>query len=95
MTAKEILEIAEKNLTIEDFAEGYYDPTEYGFGTVQTVDSYGGEEQGSTYYTVRYFVDHNVYIRTEGYYSSYHGTDWDFGYGKEVFPKQKTITVYE
>lgn len=91
MTAQEILEIAEKNLSIEDFAEGYYDPTEFGFGEVKTVD----EDQSSIYYTVRHFIDHNVYIRTEGYYSSYNGTDWDFGHGKEVFPVSKTIVVYE
>lgn len=95
MTAKEILKIAEKNLSIEEFAEGYYDPTEYGFGEVKTVDSYEGEGKGSTYYIVRHFIDHNVYIKTEGYYSSYHGVDWDFGHGQEVFPKQKIITVYE
>lgn len=95
MTAKEILEIAEKNLSIEDFAEGYYDPEEYGFGKVETVDSYGGEDRSSTYYTVRHFIDHNVYIKTEGYYSSYNGVDWDFGHGQEVLPKRKTIIVYD
>lgn len=61
------------------------------------VEQYGGEDQGSTWYSVKYFPDHDVYIRVDGYYSSYNGTDfngWD-GDCKEVRPKQKTITVYE
>lgn len=94
-SSRNIRNSRKKNLSVEDFAEGYYDPTEYGFGKVETVDSYGGAGEGSLYYTVRHFIDHNVYIKTEGYYSFYHGTDWDFGHGEEVFPKQKTITVYE
>ena len=61
------------------------------------VEQYGGEDQGSTWYSVKYFPDHDVYIRVDGYYSSYNGTDfngWDDDC-KEVRPKQKTITVYE
>lgn len=64
-------------------------------GKIKEIDQYGGEDQGSTWYTVKYFVDHDVYIRTDGYYSSYNGTDFDQGFGREVKPTQKTITVYE
>ncbi len=53
------------------------------------------EGQGDTCYTVKHFVDHDVYIRTDGFYSSYNGTDFDYGFGKEVKPKEKVITVYE
>lgn len=81
-------------------------PTEYtyrtdkwlsslGLGKIEEVDQYGGEGQGSTWYSIKYFEDHDVYIKTSGYYSSYHGTDFDYGYGEEVRPTEKTITVYE
>lgn len=66
-----------------------------GLGKVLEVYQYGGEEQGSTWYSVKHFVDHDVYIRTDGYYQSYNGTEFYNGYGKEVRPQQKTITVFE
>lgn len=66
-----------------------------GLGEIEEVEQYGGEDMGSEYYVVQYFKDHDVYIRTDGYYSSYNGTDWEDGYGCEVRPKEKTITVYE
>ncbi len=34
------------------------------------------------------------FFRKTGYHSSYEGYDWDGGFS-EVFPKQKTVTVYE
>jgi hypothetical protein len=36
-----------------------------------------------------------VYIKTDGFYSSYNGTDFDYGFGSEVKPVQKTVTVFE
>lgn len=66
-----------------------------GLGKVLEVDQYGGEEQGSTWYSVKHFVDHDVYIRTDGYYQSYDGTEFYNGHGKEVHPQQKTITVFK
>lgn len=69
--------------------------TALGLGKVVEIDQYGGEDQGSTWYSVKHFVDHDVYIKTSGYYTSYHGTDFEEGYGEEVKPTQKTITVYE
>lgn len=66
-----------------------------GLGEVIEVDQYGGEGEGETWYTVKYFKDHDVYIRTDGYYQSYNGTEFENGYGYEVRPQQKTITVYE
>lgn len=61
------------------------------------VDSYGGEGQGETWYIVYYFPKHDVYIRIDGYYQSYNGTEFYDGWGccKEVKPVKKTITVYE
>ena len=61
------------------------------------ADSYGGEGQGSDFYSViliRNPDDHDeqYYIKFQGWYTSYDGADydnWSF-----VEPKQKTITVY-
>ena len=64
-------------------------------GEVEEVDQYGGEGQGETWYSVKLFKDHGVYIRIDGYYESYNGVEFDQGYGEVVEPKQKTITVYE
>jgi len=59
------------------------------------IEQYGGEDQGSTWFSIKHFVDHGVYIKTDGYYASHHGTDFDDGYGEEVKPVQKTVTVFE
>lgn len=66
-----------------------------GLGKVIEVEQYGGEDMGSTWYSIKHFVDHDVYIRTDGHYQSYNGTDFYEGYGKEVKPREKTITVFE
>ena len=66
-------------------------------GPVEEVDSYGGEDCGSTYYSVKYFVKHDIYIRVDGWYQSHYGTDfqdWDEAC-RQVKPTSKTITVYE
>lgn len=57
-------------------------------GPHKEVDSYGGEDQGSEWYTVKHFTDHDVYIRVDGYYSSYNGTDFDGQELQEVFPTE-------
>ena len=65
------------------------------FGDVEVIDKQGDCEGGGDYaMKVFLFKAHNVYIKVEGFYSSYNGTEWDEEY-KEVFPQQKTITVYE
>ena len=66
-----------------------------GLGRVEEIDQYGGEGQGSKWYSVKHFVDHDVYIKTKGYYQSYSGTEFYDGYGHEVKPQTKTITVFE
>lgn len=64
----------------------------------KVVDSYGGEDCGSTYYTVYEFrIDNGnegetFYLRFNGWYASHYGTDYqDF---REVRPKQVTRTEY-
>jgi predicted RNase H-related nuclease YkuK (DUF458 family) len=68
-----------------------------GIGEVQKVDSYGGEGMGDIYYSVKYFPDHDIYIRVDGYYSSYHGTDFYGGWKccSEVRPKTVSVVKYE
>lgn len=65
-----------------------------GIGSWKEVEQDGGEDQGSNWYSIKYFEDHDVYIKTQGYYQSYSGTDFHDGYGHEVKPQEKTITVY-
>ena len=75
--------------TVEEFLYGV------GIGPIDEVDQYGGEGEGDTWYSVKYFPAHDVYIRIDGFYSSGNGTEFVDGYGYQVFPKEKTITVYE
>lgn len=67
---------------------------ELGLGEVEGVHQRGGEGQGTKWYQVWYFKDHDVYLRIDGHYTSYDGVDFYDGYGYQVFPKEKTITVY-
>lgn len=76
-------------------AANEYWQKQIGIGSWKEVDQYGGEDQGSTWYSVKHFIDHDVYIRTDGYYQSYNGTDFHDGYGSVVTPQKKTITVFE
>lgn len=64
-------------------------------GKFKVVDQYGCEGRGDDYWIVVKFLDHDVLIRIDGFYSSYHGTDWDNDNIKVVQAKEKTITVYE
>ena len=65
-----------------------------GIGEWEEVEQKGGMDEGSDWYSVKYFKDHDVYIKTDGYYQSHHGTDFEYGYGKEVKPKEVKITIY-
>jgi hypothetical protein len=96
MTVKEILEEVEKQgISVEDFGYSDFDNPLENVGEWKEVRQVGGEGEGETWYSVKFFKDHNVYIRTDGFYSSYNGTDFENGYGYQVKPTEKTITVYE
>ena len=61
------------------------------------VDSYGGEDQGSDFYSVILIHnpddhDEQYYIKLQGWYASYDGAEYEGWFFVE--PKQKTITVY-
>lgn len=94
-TAIEILKILNNNLSVNEFAHEDYDELELGLGPIKQIIQHGGEDEGSNWYVVNYFEDHDVYIKTQGWYSSYEGAQFEDGMGEEVAPTQKTITVYE
>jgi hypothetical protein len=96
MNFEEIVEVLNTKSTKNNFEYIQYNKElEEILGKIEQVDHYGGEGEGETYYTVQHFVDHNIYIRLDGFYSSYSGVDFD-GYNyTQVTPQEKTITVYE
>ena len=61
----------------------------------ELVDRYGGEDQGSDYWSVYSFTDgmQVVFIQFQGWYASYEGSTYEEFY--EVKPVEKTITVFE
>ena len=61
----------------------------------EVVDQYGGEDQGSDYWTVWKFSKDNeeCFVKFHGWYASHYGSDYH-GF-KFVAPAKKTITVYE
>ena len=75
--------------------KGKYILNQLGLGEVEEVIQVGGESQGTTWYSVKYFKDHDVYIRIDGHYTSYNGADFYEGYGREVVPTEKTVVVFE
>ena len=103
MTAQEILDklleledLENSEMSVDSFAYGDVDnPLPNGIGEWEEVEQVGGEDEGSTWYSVKYFKDHNVYIQTNGWYASYHGTDFDEGYGEEVFPVEVKVIQYQ
>lgn len=80
-----------------DFAWESYDREALGLGEIIEVHQEGGEGEGDHWESVKYFKDHDVYIKATGHYQSHNGTDF-YGWGEtlsEVKPKEKTIIVYE
>lgn len=63
--------------------------------TFEQVDRYGGEDQGSDYWSVYSFSDgmQVVFIQFQGWYASYEGSTYEEFF--EVVPVEKTITVFE
>jgi hypothetical protein len=68
-----------------------------GIGEIKEIEKVGGEGKGEEWYVVFYFPKHDIYLKCEGFYSSYEGVSFDDDWNNcfEVFPKEVTITVYE
>lgn len=100
MNYQEIIDkLEELDISVDNFAyEDYQIEDEAGLGEIVEIEQQGGEDEGSNWYSVKHFVDHNIYIKVQGYYQSHHGTDFYGGLKdccSEVKPAQKTITVFE
>lgn len=97
MNYQEILNVLKEKVgNVEEFAYEDYDKSELGLGDIQEISQYGGEGQGNTWYSVKHFVDHDIYVRVDGHYSSYEGVDFydDWECCGEVRPVEKTIIEY-
>ncbi len=95
---KQILEVLKMKLdNVEDFGCEDYNVEELGLGEIKVADKTGGEGQGEHWHSVKHFVDHDIYIKVTGFYSSQDGVSFYQGWDdcEEVRPYQKTITVYE
>lgn len=95
LTAEEIIALIEAAyISVDQFGFCNFKTPE-GVGKWKEVEQRGGEGEGAHYTSVKYFEDHDVYIETVGFYQSYNGTDWDQGYGEEVFPVEVTKIEYQ
>tara|TARA_R110000868_G_scaffold76573_6_gene220169 strand:- start:5613 stop:6038 length:426 start_codon:yes stop_codon:yes gene_type:complete len=65
-------------------------------GHTERMASHGGEGEGEDYWSVWYFDKHDVYIKVQGYYQSYNGTEFEDGWDScfEVVPEEVMVTVY-
>lgn len=55
----------------------------------------GGEGEGDTIEVVWYFMHHNIYLRSYGFYDSWNGDNWEGAEFEEVKPKAvKKNTIF-
>ena len=93
MTFNELVkEINDAGITKENFGFGHRNFNEKFTNT--KVDQQGGEGEGEYWYVVRYFSEHDIYIKLEGFYTSYDGVDFNGDDYVEVFPTIVTKTEY-
>lgn len=91
-------EIAEFTKERKEFYSGKKDITIEGLGQIKIIEKEGGYNDlqegasGMEFHIIRHFVDHDIYIKLSGYYSSEEGVS-PRNY-KQVTPQQKTITVF-
>ena len=98
LTGKEIIKKLEKSgITVDEFAFEDYDPQTLELGDIKEIEQVGGEGEGDHWHSVKFFKDHDVYLKVTGWYTSHNGTDFESWKSsvKEVKPKEKTITIYE
>lgn len=102
---KEIFRILDEHeISVSDFAYGEFEEWDsvnkcrvpiYGIGEWEEVQQFGGEGEGDTWFSVKYFKDHDIYIKTTGSYQSDWGTDFYNGFGELVTPRKKEVIVYD
>jgi hypothetical protein len=62
-------------------------------GKYKMVEHHGGTDEGSDYYAVYHFIDHDVYIQFDGWYSSHHGSEYEEMF--EVKPYEELVVKYK
>jgi hypothetical protein len=68
--------------------------TEYSkLGKYEMVEHHGGMDEGSDYYTIYHFIDHDIYIQFQGWYASHHGSEYNEMF--EVKPYEEVVTKYK
>lgn len=99
MESKELIaKLLELELTPESYHYEDYDENIFSSNGLETpveVDQWGGEGEGDEYGFVIHFPTLNIYLRADGDYASYSGSDMSSAEWYKVTPQQKTITVYE
>jgi hypothetical protein len=96
LTYDEILNILQKHYPrVNDFARQHEDIMIPGIGIMDEVRS-PSPMYNAYHYVIRYFIDHDVYMKVKGYNSSYTGfsvSDWSDC--EQVFPKEKKVLYFE
>ena len=99
MNYQEIIsELDKQGISVDEFAYGDIEKPLPNIGPWKEVYRQGGEGKGEDWQSVKHFPDHNVYIKTSGFYSSYNGTDFYGGIAdcsEEVKPVDRMVTFYE
>lgn len=95
LTAEQIIEIIKKNgINVDIFAYGGFNSFELGLGESKQIEQEGGEGEGESWHSVRYFKDHDIYLRVDATYTSYEGTDFSDSTIEEVRPVERMVTFY-
>jgi hypothetical protein len=96
MTGKEIIEKLTENYSVSDFGYGDIDTVALGIGA--SVEKVHYTSTDGEAYVIRFFPEHNVYIKLKAYYNSYDSCidfeDSDVSDYSVVEPYEKTITAY-
>ena len=90
----EVVKAIEEKGEAVDWMYADYDPDLFPDMKISLVDDYGGEDCGSTFYTVYKFErgDETAYVQFDGYYQSYAGAEYEGMF--EVSPKEVTKIEY-
>ena len=62
-------------------------------GDFELVDGYGGEGFGERYWSVYHFKTHDIFIKFDGWYQSYRGSEFEKMF--QVVPEEVTVIKYK
>lgn len=94
MNFKDILGEILEHSTLVEFAYEDFDTTKIKgkLGDFKVVARRGGSDQGTEWWNIFYFKEHDIYIKFDGYYTSYDGLEDVDAF--QVYPKEVMVTVY-